>query len=501
MHHKDRGRDRVNSAIRHESSWLIFIVRRNISASERAMKAALVLPVTILLLAGCVRYEAKPLLPAATLASFESRTIDDPALGERVIQRFPALADPWPPSRWDRAHLLAVAIANSTDLAIAQADLDAAIAQESIAGMRANPDLSLQTEYARRERSQWLYGLGLDIPLGSSARRRLDRQIAGTRTTIARTQVLARTWTLRSELAKVLSDREVARRRLGMLGDLVTLQKQRVALAGQRIAAGEDAAIDALPAREALLHSEAQLADATADAARAQSALAQVLGLPRNAVATLDIDWADWGEPPALDETGFAREREQALLARSDLAIAINDYAITELDVQHAIARQYPEFVLSPGYVWDHGIAKLPLALGFTLPRLDRNRAEIATMLAARENAGQHLLAIQTRIHGEIDAARQAETIARANGTTAQHRVAEVDEQVRQRTLALRLGAIDRGDALAADILAREAALDALQRLSEQQAARLALEDALHVPLSGPELALPSYSAESGVAR
>jgi indole-3-glycerol phosphate synthase len=60
---------------------------------------------------------------------------------------------------------------------------------------------------------------------------------------------------------------------------------------------------------------------------------------------------------------------------------------------------------------------------------------------------------------------------------------------------------LDRVESLGSDILAGEASLDALQRRADLQNARLALEDALHAPLSGPELDLPPSLGTTGDTR
>ena len=55
------------------------------------------------------------------------------------------------------------------------------------------------------------------------------------------------------------------------------------------------------------------------------------------------------------------------------------------------------QLTLGPGYYWDHGIAKFPLDVGFTLP-VNRNKGEIAEARAARELAGKRMLALQADI-------------------------------------------------------------------------------------------------------
>ncbi len=194
-----------------------------------------------------------------------------------------------------------------------------------------------------------------------------------------------------------------------------------------------------------------------------------------------------------MDEDKRRAAREQALLSRADLGIAIQDYAAAEKKLQLAIARQYPEFALEPGYYWDHGIAKYPFDVGFTLP-INRNKGEIAEARAGRELAGRRMLELQSVIYGDIAAAERAEQIARESAKAAERRLESALRQKQQADLGLRLGASDLQSQLGADIVAMRAELEAVQMRAQLQASRNTLEDVLHAPLSGPELALAKSS-------
>lgn len=477
------------------------LLRGSIAMRGNGRVALAALVAAALLAGGCVRYVARPLPPAQSLASFEARRPDDAALRERIAAVFPALAGDWPPARWDRAQLFALAAAANPELAVARAEYDAARAEQAVAGLPADPDLSLQTEYARREQRPWLYGLGLDIPLRTAGQRQLDRAIAGSAVEASRANLLEQAWQVRHRLVAALSAIEARQREQALLAALERLQRQRGDHVARRVAAGEDDAGEQLIAREAQLRAAAARSEAATALAADRAALAQALGLPLAAAAALATDWPDWGRPPPVDAAVLAGRREQALLARADLGAAIAVYSGTERQLQRAVARQYPQVVLSPGYVWDHGIVKLPFALGLHLPVFDRNRGEIAEAEGARALAGTRLLALQARIHGQIDAARDAEAGAAAGLAAAERRAADAREQHERARRALDRGAIDRGEALAAEILATETALDLLHRQADLQAARLALEDALHAPLSGPELALSPAVEDSEESR
>ena len=443
-----------------------------------------------LALAACVSYAPRPLHPTESARHFEVRRLDAPTLRAAVQRLLPATdAAAWPPV-WDRASLLAVALVQNPQLAVARAEVGAALAHEVSAGETPNPDLTLQSEYAPDESHPWLYGVGLDFLLRSPKRRHLDIDIAQLASANARWQVVEEVWIVRRNLVSALSDYEDARRRGALLDRLVAGQQQFVAVQKQRVDAGEDAPGELVVARSALLDAEQQRAQARADVETAQAALATVLGLPPAALDGVPVVWHAWGRPPPLDDVELADARERALLSRADLAAAIGDYAGAEKKLELAIAQQYPEFHLSPGYYWDHGVAKWPLDLGLALPVFNRNQGAIAEARAARDVAGRRMLALQANIQGKIDAALRAEKIAAANAQMATQRVEAANEQLRAARLGLKLGAIDRSAGIGAEALVLRAQLDALQTRARLQDARNALEDALHAPLSGPELAL-----------
>ena len=423
-----------------------------------------------LALCGCAHYEAAPLPPAGTADQFAARVLPDSP-------------------HWDRAALLSVALKQNPDLKVAQADIQAALAHEVTAAELPNPDLTLQSEYARHDPHPWLYGISLNWLLRSPERRRLDVEVARLDTSNARLQLMDQAWSVRRSLAAALSDWEGARRRLQLLNRLAAAQDRLVQLEQRRIKAGEDAPSELILIEQSRIQIEQETADVRAQTDVSQAQIAKALGVPVRALDGVNFEWSDWGEPPPVDDAKWRQLREQALLSRADLGVAIGEYSAAEAKLHLAIAHQYPQFTLSPGYYWDHGIAKFPFDVGFTLP-LNGNRGEIAEARAGRELAGQKLLALQAVIYGEIEAAEREERTARLSIETAQRRLASVRVQVQHADLALRLGAADLQEQVGAQILAAQAELELLQMRAQLQGSRNNLEDVLHAPLSGPELEL-----------
>jgi len=438
---------------------------------------------------GCAHYHAAPLAPQHSADEFAARRLDQAQLRDDISRLMPQAAAVWPPREWDRAELLAVALTQNPQLAVARSQVAAALSREISAAQIPNPDLTLQSEYARHDPHPWLYGVSLNWLLRSPERRRLEGDIARLDTGNARLQLMNEAWAVRSALAAALSEWEGGRRRLTLLTQLAAAQDRLLALEKQRVAAGEDSPTEIVSAQQARIQIEQQEAELRESVNAAQAAAAKALGLPLQALDGMSLAWADWGEPPPLAEAAQRAAREEALLSRADLGVAIGEYSAAEAKLQQSIARQYPQFVLSPGYYWDHGIAKFPFDVGFTLP-FNGNRGEIAEARAGRDLAGQRMLALQAGIYGEIVAAERAEHIARESTDAAERQLQAARRQQQSADLGLKLGASDLQEQLSAAIVATRAELEVVQMRSELQDSRNTLEDVLHAPLSGPELAL-----------
>jgi outer membrane protein TolC len=439
--------------------------------------------------AGCVQYHAAPLELQAGADEFAARRLTEVRLSDDLVRLMPRTATAWPPREWGRAELLAVALTQNPELAVARAQVQAALSHEITAAEAPNPDLILQSEYARHDAHPWLYGVSLNWLVRPSERRRLEWDIAKLDTGNARLQLMDQAWTVRSALAAALSDWESGRRSLSLLARLAAAQDRLLAIAKQRVQAGEDAPAELLISQQARIQIEQQEAELRERVDAAQAAAARVLGLPPQALDGVTFVWPDWGEPPLVDEDLRRETREQALLSRADLGQAMVAYAAAEAKLQLSVARQYPQFVLSPGYYWDHGIAKFPFDVGFTLP-LNRNKGEIAEARAGRELAGQHMLALQADIYGAIVAAERAENIARASAGAAERQLEAARRRRQAADLGLSLGAADLQEQVGAEILAMRAELGVVEMRTQLQNSRNNLENVLHAPLSGPELAL-----------
>jgi outer membrane protein TolC len=451
-----------------------------------------------LILGACAHYDPAPLLPAETARQFAARRLGDDAVREAVMRALPSTAQQplaaWPPREWDRAELLAVALSLNPRLAVAIAQWGTTRAHEATVAEPPNPDLVLESEYAIHDQHPWLYGLSIGWLLRSPGRRRDQMELARLETRASQLALMDEIWTVRKDLTAALSDAELARRRERLLQDLSAAEDRHVASLRRRVAAGEDPPAELVTPETERIDTEQHLRDARAAAARTQTALALALGLPAAALDGLVVSWDDWGAPVAVEANTLGELRERALLSRPDLGAAIGEYAVAEQSLRLAIARQYPGFTLEPGYYWDHGIAKWPFDLGFTLP-LNGNKGEIGEARAARELAARRMLALQVDIETQLSAAQRAEQVDREAVDLARRRIDAASGRLGVAARGETLGESDARERLEAELVMLHAELELLDAQARLQSARNELEHALRAPLSGPELQLDVVDA------
>ena len=126
-----------------------------------------------LLIAGCVRFHQRPIVPATSLSALEARTLTDAELA-RFLQANHAVPS-WPPATWDLRSLTLVAFYYHPDLDIARSNWTAARAAIVTAGARQNPGLSVAPGYNSTtpvsEITPWILTLDLDFTVVTAGKR------------------------------------------------------------------------------------------------------------------------------------------------------------------------------------------------------------------------------------------------------------------------------------------------------------------------------------------
>ena len=456
-----------------------------------ARPAALIALAALTTLAGCASYRPQPVDLPKQAQRLEMRRLDDPGL-TRYAAQLERL--PWPPPHWNRADLLVAALYYNPSLAEARAKLLAAHAGEITAHEYPNPTLGLTLEYAKDAGTPpWLYGVAIQALLPRFDLRRARQIQAGFFEEAAGWDLAEAVWKVRSRLRNALLRLRYADAAGAVLARQYEDARSMSRLLAAQVNVGEASAPQVQMAQAQALRIRQKLDTMRAQATAAHHALAAVIGIPAQALPALDAVWSEWQQPIPVSSELLDRLSRHALLTRADLAIAMAHYGAAEQALRIEVDKQYPGVTVGPGYNTLEGGVRLPFSIHFALPIFNQNQGPIAQAQARVAEAGAQLEAVQAHILAHITAARAAARQAALVAERARERQLPLaQQQLRTAQQGFNLGNLDHVALLTARLNAAAVELSSLQSDFNWQMARGALEDALHRPLGGSEVALGS---------
>ncbi|HVC55978.1 MAG TPA: TolC family protein [Stellaceae bacterium] len=458
----------------------------------RPARVAILAGLVTALLAGCASFHPAPLSAAQIAGAIDARSLDDARLATFIAAE---LGKSEPASRWDLARLTLAALYYHPDLDIARARLAAARAAVVTAGQRPNPTLDLTAAFGTSAAAGAIPMGAAPLTIGpvvtfvieTFGKREYRTAEARQLAEAARQDVATAAWQVRGHVRGALIDLWMARGRLSLLRRRLALEDELVDLLERRQAAGATSALDVT--RERVLRAQFALAVRNAEQARvdARARLATSIGIPLAALdgVTLSFDALDRpAAPPAGIAAGALRRR--ALTGRSDVAAALAAYAAAQSALQLAIAGQYPNLTLGPGYQYDFGLDKYMLGPSLVLPIFNHNEGPIAEAMARRRQMAARFTALEAAIIGAIDRAAADYRAASAVVATADALTADARRRERQMRRSFAAGEIDRPSFVAAEIEEAAAALSRFDAVAKQRRALGRIEDALRQPLFEP---------------
>lgn len=456
--------------------------------SQRMAHPRKALVLATLALAACAHFEPKEVSPPRIAQRIESRTLSDPRLLAYVRHRLGRDAPPW-----DFEALVAAAFFYSPALDVARAQLGTAEAARVTAAQRPAPSLALPFQYTtnpKADGSPYTVGLALDIPIETAGKRGHRMAQASELSTAARYDVGTAAWRVRSSLRGQLLTFWDAQYRSSLLDAQVHRREALVRLLEHRVAAGEAAGPDLFQAHAELARDRAQDADVHRQDAQALASAASTIGVPLAALRPFALDLAAFSAAPQWPaRSGMV---DAALRNRADVQAALARYEASQAGLQLAVARQYPDIHLGPGFTYDVGARRIDFGvMGIPLPIFGMPQGAIAEARARRDEAAVRVEQAVASAMGQVDQAFASLAPARARLDASDAQVCAQAALVRAASEALRYGENDRVNLLRAEIVAASAALDRQDALAQLQRAAGALEDAVQRPIGGDLVRAP----------
>jgi outer membrane protein TolC len=277
----------------------------------------------------------------------------------------------------------------------------------------------------------------------------------------------------------------IAEARLALLEREQNTRSDIVEMFNRRVEVGEAARPELDVFRIDLITTQAAYRLARGDAAQSRAALANAISLPPSALtnATWAVPTFDVPLSPAV--LPVALVQRAGMLHRADVRRSLSDFAVADVSLRLALARQYPDLVLSPGYSFEEGFARYILAATLEpLALFHRNQGSIAVADAQREEAATRFERLQATAIGDLERARIRYGAAFDGWREASDQLTTVQrDRVEAARRSLAAGEGDRLGLATAQLQAITAARARLDALTEVQTALGALEDAMQQPL------------------
>jgi cobalt-zinc-cadmium efflux system outer membrane protein len=442
----------------------------------------------LIALAGCARFDSKPLSPSATLAGLESRSLTNIAVQTFLQEQLHRELEGWPAITWDFELLTLAALYYHPDLALARAQWAISRGAERTASQRPNPTLTVTPGYDTTTAipSPWIPLTFIDIPIETAGKRRYRRAQTAQLSEAARLNLATAAWQVRSRLRSALVEFDSGIRRVALLEQQLSFQERLVQLLEKQAQAGAIARSQLLPARISLIKLRLDLADAQRSRAEVRARFAESLGLPLRALDEIKFSFESLLPGASAPDLTTEEVRKTALQSRADILGGLAEYAASQVALQLEIAKQYPDIRLQPGYQYDQGDNKWSLGIVVDLPIFHQNQGPIAEARAKREESAARFLALQSKVLADIERAGQVLRVSRE--TLAELRSFAQAQAERRDSVAAQFqaGALEQMDLLSAQSEYVAAELVQLDGQLKFEQAYGAMEDAVQRPFEIP---------------
>lgn len=412
-------------------------------------------------------------------------------------QGYPAEA--LPVSIWGLKELTLAAFFYHPQLAVARAQWLAAQAQEITAGQKPNPSITGNVEHHSKTEggvSPWTLGIGFDIPIETGNKRQARINQASSLSQAARIDIGQQAWQVRSRLQASLIEYRAALHLTGLLHREADLQSAIVLMLQKRLEAGMVSDIDLATARLQLQKLQNSLATETARNSELRAELAVAIGIPVHALGVIKID----DQLPAIypvEKLPPADMQRAALINRLDIRSALARYDAAESRLKLEIAKQHPDIVLSPGYIFDQGDNLWALGASLLLGLSNKNEGPIAEAEAMRGVEARQFEALQARVIGKQEQALAQYASRLAEFDKAENMMAAQRRNIAKSERQFKAGQIDRLEWTTTQLEGLVAEQGRLAAMIRVHKALATLEDALQRPLDDKDpIALPEQNIE-----
>lgn len=398
----------------------------------------------VALLSACATYHPRPVTAQSSATSFQQRSLTNAGM-KIYLARHGINVSRWPLRQWSVDDLSLAAQHFHPAIAEARDRYQQALAALKTAGAYPNPSLQLTPEFttnAATGQSPWTINASAAALLITAGKRGDRTAAARADAEAARHDVVSQQWQVRAGIAKAWWQLQAARQQAPLLDAQVNDTRAILTAVTQAVSAGQSLPFEAFVARRAWNRANDARIQGDAALAHAHTALAKAIGIPEQALSQVRLSAKGW-RLSNVDLPPSDRLQTYVLTQRADVRAAVLHYAASQSRLKLAIAGQYPNLNIGPGYQWDQGAHRWSIGLSLTLPIFNQNQGPIAEARAQRKIASDKLVALQSSLSAQLTDALTTFRSARRYQALAVHRVRDTRQRLHDTHSALVAGQVD----------------------------------------------------------
>lgn len=371
---------------------------------------------------------------------------------------------------------LSMAGASAPSLDAAEADINAAAAARTVAGLRPNPSISVEAEnvagsgpYRGTQSLETTTSFALPIELGGKRSARIG--VADARSRRVAVQAAITQADLRFNVIQAYAEAAAAQQRLVTASDQARIAAEGFRAAQVRVQAGRASPIEMQRADVARINADADVERAQRLVEVSRFSLSKLIGQPVS--GTLDTNWftdvrSNYGPLREIDSTGTLA-----------MAAAEADLAVADAGVRLARSQRVPDLTVGAGarYMRETGDTAALFSLTIPLPLFNNGKAAVdqASSERLRAEAQKRVTALevdQAIARAQAEAANASTSAVTAKGPA----LAAAEEAARIARIGYREGKFGQLELLDAERTLAETRLAAIDALLNYHNAQAQLE-------------------------
>lgn len=371
---------------------------------------------------------------------------------------------------------LSMAGASAPSLDAAEADINAAAAARTVAGLRPNPSISVEAEnvagsgpYRGTQSVETTTSFALPIELGGKRSARIG--VADARSRRVAVQAAITQADLRFNVIQAYAEAAAAQQRLVTASDQARIAAEGFRAAQVRVQAGRASPIEMQRADVARINADADVERAQRLVEVSRFSLSKLIGQPVS--GTLDTNWftgvrSNYGPLREIDSTGTLA-----------MAAAEADLAVADAGVRLARSQRVPDLTVGAGarYMRETGDTAALFSLTIPLPLFNNGKAAVdqASSERLRAEAQKRVTALevdQAIARAQAEAANASTSAVTAKGPA----LAAAEEAARIARIGYREGKFGQLELLDAERTLAETRLAAIDALLNYHNAQAQLE-------------------------